>query len=61
MKIRKLEDIVVDRDKANACGPGLAVVAFPDGELLVSPDGDRSWDYRALALPICRSRVPESK
>ena len=35
MRIRKLEDIVIYKDDRYYCGPGPAVVAYPDSELAV--------------------------
>ena len=43
MAIRKVQDIVLYRDDDYYCGPGPAVVAYPDGELVAVFRRHRSW------------------
>jgi len=43
MSARKIEDITIFSDERYYCGPGPAVVAFPNGELIVFFRRHRSW------------------
>ena len=41
--LKKIEDVVLYRDDRYYCGPGPAVVCFPDGELRVVFRRHRCW------------------
>lgn len=43
MKVRKIKDVVIYYDEDYYCGPGPAVIAFPDGEIVVFFRRHRSW------------------
>ena len=65
MKVHKLKDIVIYRDKAYYCGPGPSAVAFPDGELVAVFRRHRSWTPYPLMTHVhpttemCLVRSPD--
>lgn len=52
MTIRKIRDVVLYRDDDYYCGPGPAVVAYPDGEMAAVFRRHRSWTNDVLQAHV---------